>query len=196
MTRQSFRKIYLSLYLKGFEKGYSKFYCERELETEQNCNILAPTLMAIGVVSFSFSRPAQPEACGPTLLSAGFFFHILSPMGLVSKLVSKLTVFTELYNSSITHSISPHNWPSGMCHFRCPWNGMFDCHWVEITVMQFTGHSLPVHQIDCTVGFYLVPYCQPSLPTPMEYATSAPLEWHVWPGRRSIYNMCTLTGKQ
>ena len=23
---------------------------------------------------------------------------------------------------------------------------MFDCHQAEITVMQFTGHSLPVHQ--------------------------------------------------
>ena len=33
-----------------------------------------------------------------------------------------------------------------MCHFHCPWNGMFDCHQVEIAVMQFTGHSLPVHQ--------------------------------------------------
>ena len=33
-----------------------------------------------------------------------------------------------------------------MCHFRCPWNGMFDCHQAEITVMQFTGDSLPVHQ--------------------------------------------------
>ena len=41
---------------------------------------------------------------------------------------------------------------------------------------------------DCTMGFYLVPYCQPSLPTPMEYTTSASLEWHVLPGRRSIYN--------
>ena len=26
------------------------------------------------------------------------------------------------------------------------WNGMFDCHQAEITVMQFTGHSLLVHQ--------------------------------------------------
>ena len=33
------------------------------------------------------------------------------------------------------------------------WNGMFDRHQAEITVMQFTGHSLPVHQSDCTVGF-------------------------------------------
>ena len=72
--RNFFKKnIYLSLYLKGFEKGFSKFYCERELETEQNCNILTPTRMAISVVSFSFSRAAQPEARGPSsLLDAGF----------------------------------------------------------------------------------------------------------------------------
>ena len=89
-----FKEIYLSLYLKEFEKGYSRFYCERELETEQNCNILTPTLMAISVVSFSFSWTAQPEARGPSfLLSAGFLYHILSPTGLVSKLVSKLTDF-------------------------------------------------------------------------------------------------------
>ena len=32
--------------------------------------------------------------------------------------------------------------------FRCPldlWNRMFNRHQVEITVMQFRGHSLPVH---------------------------------------------------
>ena len=45
---QFFRKIYLSLYLKGFERVTKWFYCVRgELETEQNCNILSPTLMAI-----------------------------------------------------------------------------------------------------------------------------------------------------
>ena len=51
--------------------------CERELETEQNCNILTPTLMAVSVVSFSFSRVAQPEA----QLSAGCWFslpHLIS----------------------------------------------------------------------------------------------------------------------
>ena len=65
---------------------------------------------------------------------------------------------------------------------------MFGCHREEITVVHFTGYSLPVHQSDSTVGFYLVPYCQPSPPTSMQYATSASLEWHYWPGRRSIYN--------
>ena len=59
--------------------------CERELETEQNCNILTPTIMAISV-SFPFSWAAQPGAWGPTLLSAGFLYRILSPTGLVSKI--------------------------------------------------------------------------------------------------------------
>ena len=34
----------------------------------------------------------------------------------------------------------------GMCHFRYLWNGLCDHHRVEITVMQFSGHSLPVRQ--------------------------------------------------
>ena len=59
---------------------FERFVCERELETEQNCNILTPTLMAISVVSFSFSRAAQPEAREPSsLLNAGFLYRILSP---------------------------------------------------------------------------------------------------------------------
>ena len=72
------------------------------------------------------------------------------------------------------------------------WNGMFDRHQAEITVMQFSGHSLSVHQ-SMTVhwDFNPVPYCQPSSPTPMEYATSVSLEWHVWRGRRSICNSAT-----
>ena len=49
-------------FLLGFEKGYSGLCCERELETEQICNLLTPTLMAVSVVSFSFSRAARPEA--------------------------------------------------------------------------------------------------------------------------------------
>ena len=43
-------------------------------------------------MSFSFSRAAQPEARGLSfLLSAGFLYHILSPMSLVSKLTDFLS---------------------------------------------------------------------------------------------------------
>ena len=76
-----------------------------------------------------------------------------------------------------------------MCHFHRLWNGMFDRHQVEITVMQFTGHSLPVHQsVSVPWDFNPIPHCQPSSPMPMEYALPPSLELHVWPGRRSIYN--------
>ena len=48
-------------------------------------------------------------------------------------------------------------------HFRRLWNGMFDRHRAEITVMQFTGHSLPVHHfVTARWDFFLVLYCQPS----------------------------------
>ena len=33
-----------------------------------------------------------------------------------------------------------------MCHLRFLWNGLCDRHRAEITVIQFRGHSLPVHQ--------------------------------------------------
>ena len=73
--------LYKNILLTFFErvrKGYSRFYCERELETEQNCNILTPTLMAISV-SFPLSWVTQPGAWGPTLLGAGFLYHFFSP---------------------------------------------------------------------------------------------------------------------
>ena len=48
---------------------------------------------------------------------------------------------------------------------------MFVRHLAEITVMQFTGHSLPVHQsISVPWDFNPVPHRQASSPTPMEYA--------------------------
>ena len=75
-----FRRICASHFIVRVRQGYSKFYGERELEAEQNCNILTPTLMAVSVVSFLFSRAAQPEAQGPH--SAGFLYHILSATSL------------------------------------------------------------------------------------------------------------------
>ena len=153
--------------------------CERELETEKRLqHIDLPSPSGHSRVSFSFSRTAQPEAWGPTLLGASFLYHIFSPTGLVSKLTDFLSSPSYIIVQSPTQYL---------------WNGKFDRHQAEITVMQFTGHSLPVHQFDRTMGFYLVPYCQPSSPPPMEYALPSSLEWHVWPGRRSIYNKRTKT---
>ena len=113
---------------------------------------------------------------GPSLSGTCSHSSIFSPTGLVSKLAGGhedpfcwvvafsttsllqllwfpahwLPVFTELYNSSIAHSLF------GMACLR---------HQAEITVMQFTGHFLPVHQsMSVPWDFYLVPFFQPSLP--------------------------------
>ena len=55
---------------------------------------------------------------------------------------------------------------AGICHFRRLWTGMFDQHQAEITVMQFGGHLLPIHQfLTVLCDFNPVPYYQPSSPT-------------------------------
>ena len=59
-------KIYLSL--------IESVVCERELETEQNCNILTPTLMTISI-SFQFSRLLNRRPGGPALCRVPFFLQ-------------------------------------------------------------------------------------------------------------------------
>ena len=85
----------------------------------------------------------------------------------------RLPIFTELYKSSITHSISLkwHVWSSS--------TGI-NCHAVHRSLS--SGASV----YDCTMGFYLVPYCQPSLPTRFLPITDTGmchfLPVHVWNG--------------
>ena len=162
--------------------------------------------MAISV-SFLFSWAAQPGAWGPASLGAGFLYRILFLTGLVSKLFNRgpegSLCWVIAFSTAFCHQRvwSPNSLVSKLPVFLSSlsyiivqrplnlWNGMFDRHRAEITVMQFTGHSLPVHQfVTVPWDFNPVPYCQPCSPTPMEYALTPSLEWHVWPGRRSIYN--------
>ena len=177
---------------------FESLECERELETEQNCNILTPTLMAISA-SFPFFRVVQPEARGPTPLGAVLLYHILSPMGLVSKLTEFLSSPSYIIVQSPTHylPITGHRNvslpPSLKWHVWSSSSGN-NCHAVHRSLS--SGASV----CDCNAGFYLVPYCQPSPPTRSLPITghqnvSLPLslEWHVWPGRRSIYNIGTST---
>ena len=109
--------------------------------------------MAISVVSFSFSRAAQSEAQGPTLLGDGFLYCILSATSLHPNL-AWLSLPYLVYNSSDLQLqlISNSSGTPSYIIVQRPlnrllnlWNGMFDRHQAEITVMQFTGHSLPVH---------------------------------------------------
>ena len=61
---------------------FERVVCERELETEQNCNILTLTLLA---------KTAFLLGCSTALLGAGFLYRVLSPAGLVSKLTDFLS---------------------------------------------------------------------------------------------------------
>ena len=87
---QFFRKIYLSL--ERVRKGYQRFYCERELETEQNCNLLTPTFMAI--TTFLYRSPGLLNR-GLGARSVGCWFSLPH---LISNRLNFLC--TELYNSS------------------------------------------------------------------------------------------------
>ena len=116
--------MYLSLYCKGSKRVIQGLCVRGSWRPNRNCNILTPTLMPVNVVSFSFSRAAQPEAQRPTLLGdllhlisnfsapqlnrgprsplawCGFPYHISSITPSPSNCNSLSSVLTELYNSS------------------------------------------------------------------------------------------------
>ena len=138
--------------------------------------------------------PSASISCSPGLLnrrpggplSAGCcsLYRILSSMGLVSKLTDFLSLLSYIIvqpptqylpmtghrDVSLLLSLEWHVWLSSSGN---------NCHAVHRSLS--SGASV----YDCTAGFYLVPYCQPDSPTPMEYALPPYLEWHVWRGRRS-----------
>ena len=76
-----FRKIFTSHFIVTVRKGYSRFACERVLETEQKLQYFNPIVMAVSIVSFSFSR-CSTGGQRPTLLGDGFLYCILSATSL------------------------------------------------------------------------------------------------------------------
>ena len=197
---QFFRKIYLSLYLKGL--------CVRGSWRPNRTATYWPSFLWPWQRFFHIPQADQPGAWGPSLSgTCSSFQHYLSkwselqlqllnrgPEGpLCRVLVFSTASYLQLTRTScapnyiiVLHPLSLLLWlANGICNFRPLWNGMFDHHQTEITVMQFTGHPLPVHQ-----------YCQSrslkqSLPITGQRNMRLPpsLEWHVWPSRRSIYNI-------
>ena len=84
-----------------------------------------------------------------TVLCTGFPYNISSPLSPLYCLPSFSPVFLLFNSLALYYLQTPHFFwylATGMCHFRYLWNGLCDRHWAEITVMQFRGHSLPVHQ--------------------------------------------------
>ena len=134
--------------------------------------------MAVSVVSFLFSWCSTE---GPEAHSAGWWLSLLHLIRIFSgpqliraprplwpdvafptttRLSLRLHLELELWLLSWLSYIIVQHPLSRLLDF---WNRMLDRHQSEITVMQFTGHSFPVHQSMSVPWefFYLVPFHQP-----------------------------------
>ena len=152
--------MYLSFYCKGSKRVTQCFMVRGSWRPNRTAIYWPPTLMAVVV---SYRSPGLLTRRPSSLLDDGFLYCILSgspsPFGLVwlslPHLVSTPTVWFLSWLSYIIVQ-SPLN------HLLNLWNGMFDRHQAEITVMQFTGHSLPVHHsVVAQWDLHLIPYYQP-----------------------------------
>ena len=154
--------MYLSLYCKGSKRLFKVCMWEGAGDRTETA-IFWPPLLWPSTLCLSCSPDAQPEAQRPTLLGDGFLYCILSatsldpnssepqgPFGLMWLSLPQL-VYNSVSNSNC-YSAWLLSWLSYIIvqrPFSCLldlWNRMFNRHQVEITVMQFTGHSLLVQQ--------------------------------------------------
>ena len=164
-----FINICTSHFIARVRKGCVGFYRERELETEHNWNILTLKLWP-SALSFSFSRAAQPEAQGPLCWVMAFFIasyqHLLwtpthqGPKPLWPGVAFPTTSCLQLYCLQLHWLVTQLSYIIVQRPLDL-WNRMFNHHQAEITVMQFRGHSLPVHHsVVAQWDLHLVPYNQ------------------------------------
>ena len=167
--------MYLSLYYKG-SKRVTQGLCVRGSWRSNITAIFWPPNLWLSALCLSRSLDTQPEPWGPLCWVMAFLLHLISifsglqfirapsPFGLVWLSLPHL-----VSNSTTTQLAWLLSWLSYIIVQRPLdrpldlWNRMFNCHQVEITVMQFRGHSLPVRQ-SMRVSwefFYLVPFHQP-----------------------------------
>ena len=154
--------MYLSLYCKGSKRLFKVCVWEGAGDRTETANF-DPTFMAVSVVSLWFSWCSTG---GPGGHSAGWWLslqHLISnfsgpqtPSGFPRAPsagcgfpyhISSITL-SEI-QLELTWLLSWLSYIIVQCPLSCLlnlWNRMFDRYQAEITVMQFTGHSLPVHQ--------------------------------------------------
>ena len=163
MQEDFFRKIVVPLTLfVRIQKGCVGFYCERELETEQKLQYFdLPSYgrqRCVFLVLLMLNRRPRGPLCWVMAFFTASYQQLLwtptqsgapSPFGLVWLSLPHL-----VYNSvpPPTGTVWLLSW---LCYIIVQrplsrlldfWNRMLDRHQAEITVIQFTGHSLPVHQ--------------------------------------------------
>ena len=166
------RKIYLSLYLKGLyvwegvRNRAELQYIDPHSYGHQRCVFLVlqccstggPGAYSLLDAGFLYRILSLTDLIsklhwgsqGPLLLGGGFLYHILSLPHLVSKLTDFLSSPSYIIVQSTTQSLEWHVWSSSSGN---------NCHAVHRSLS--SGASV----YECTIGFYLVPYCQPRLTT-------------------------------
>ncbi len=160
--------MYLSLYCKGSKRVTQGLRVRGSWRPNINCNILTPTLMAVNVVSFSFSWcSTRGLLCWVMAFFTASYQHLLwSPNSIGVPEGPFGRVWLSLPHL-VYNSVSNWNWNSTELYNSSRpldlWNRMLNRHQAEITFMQFTGHSLPVRQSMSVPWefFYLVPFHRP-----------------------------------
>ena len=191
-----------------------RFVCERELETENKLLYFDPTHSygrqhCVFLVLQMLNRRPRGPLCWVMAFFTASYQHLLwtpiqsgapSPFSLVWLSLPQL-----VYNSIRSLTAWLLSWLSyiiverPLSHLLDFWNRMLDRHQAEITVMQFTGHSLPVHQSmsvpwEFFTSSHFISQFPPTrfpLITAIRMCHFLPVyhsEWHFWPGRRSKYH--------
>ena len=187
-TQEDFlNKIFTSHFIARVRKGLLKVCVWEGAGDRTETAIFWPPLLWPSTLCLSRSSDAQPEAQRPSsLLNDGFLYCILSASSMdpnssgpqapsawcgfpyhISSITPPPTV-----TATVTWLLS---WLSYIIvqHPLDLWNGMIDRHPAEITVMLFTGHSLPVHQ-SMSVSW--------ALPCPISSAKSThAISFDYWP---------------
>ena len=185
-----FNKIFTSHFIAMIRKGLLKVCVWEGAGDRTETVIFWPPLLWPSTLCLSRSSDAQPEALGPPCWVLVFFTasyqqllwspnSIGVPEGPFDRAWLSLPHLVSLHSNSTATLTWLLSWLSYIIVQRPLdrpldlWNGMIDRHPAEITVMQFTGHSLPVHQ-SMSVSW--------ALPCPISSAKSThTISFDYWP---------------
>ena len=154
-----FNKIFTSHFIcKGSKRVTQGLRVRESWRPNINCNILTAKLMAVNIVSFSFSWCSTgglgPRCWVMALFTASYQHLLWTPIQSGLPRAPSAGCGFPYHNSSNSSSNSTATQLARRTQLsyivvRRPldlWNRMFNRHQAEITVMQFRSHSLPVHQ--------------------------------------------------
>ena len=210
-----FNKIFTSHFIGRVQKGLLKVCVWEGVGDRTETSIFWPPLLWPSTLCLSRSPDAQPEALGPLCWVMAFFTASYQQLLWSQNSIGVPEGPFGRVGFYLPHLVSPSptllqlpwllSWLSYIIVQRPLdrpldlWNRMFDRHQVEITVMQFTGHSLPVRQSmsvpwEFFTSSHFISQFPPTrfpLITAIRMCHFLPvhhLEWHFWPGQKPKYN--------